>query len=781
MNKNLKASFYIGLFLLSFCLLASQLLLTRILSLVFLYHFVFLIVSVVMFGLTIGTLIIYLGNKTFRPENTLDDVARFSFYSAAALLLSFLGMFYLPAVFAQGHHDDTLRIIYCCFPILLLPFVLWGIAFSLLLTRFPETIGKIYAVNMFGSAAGCIGAYFILNAFNAPAAIFVLSALCLLAAVFFKAAKEIKDKFFIAFTCVVMAVVLAIGFYNQQKNDIYPLWIKGSISLKLPMYSKWNFFSNVSIGTPSFKPFGWGYSPKVFEKPVKTKELMILIDQGAGTVLTQFHDLSDLKYLKYDISNMAHHIRPSDSVLILGSGGGRDLLSAVLFKAKKVDGVELNKDIIDIVLNKFAYFSGSIKNYPQIKIYNNDGRTFVTRSESKYDLIQSSLVDSFSAAGTGAFALSENSLYTKEAWTIYLSHLTDNGILTFSRWYSSQPFEIYRLLSLAQGALKAIGIKDAQNHIALVRTKTTSFRLNVGTILVSKSGFTQGELDRLDQVSKYFDFEVVLTPHKAIDPNFKKILNENYQLEKSDADISPSTDDKPFYFYFSHLKNFFSSVPIGEGTVILRQVSLFIIFFGVSFILFPLFFTPQDKGFDKLKFWPGLYFSSIGLGFMFLEIPLIQRLGLFLGHPVYGLTVVLFSLLLACSLGSYYAPKVGVLRVKGIVFPALLFLILCSAFVLPTVLSEATAQSIPIKVLISALSVGLIGLFMGMPFPTGVAVTSKTNQTPLIFYWAINGFASMCAAAFATISLINLGFKITILIAFFFYLMAAYALRKSSA
>ena len=460
------------------------------------------------------------------------------------------------------------------------------------------------------------------------------------------------------------------------------------------------------------------------------------------------------------------------------------------------------------------------------------------------------MVDAFSLSATGSFALSENNLYTKEAWIIYLRHLTDKGVLTFSRWYLDDPFEVYRLLSLAQSALKEIGIEgDIRSHVVLARTKTSSFMgdgsvakiklsridsikgtkldpdnkngiweevalgmvrlkshyvlkerdapkvpksdidkinailqepLRVGIILVSKTAFSTQELAALDKVSHDLDFEVVLDRDKSADENFDRILNGNYQLNNSKADISPTTDNRPFYFYFSNFENFFSSKPIGQGTVVLRQTCFLIIVLGFLFIFFPFIFTPQRRGFDQIEFWPSVYFTAIGWGFMFLEIPLIQRLGLFLGHPVYGLTVVLFSLLLACGAGSFIASKINIRQVLNISFPGLLFLILCMDFGLPAILWQATEQVIPVKILLSGISVILIGVFMGMFFPTGVSVVMRNVKTPLIFYWAINGFSSMCAAAFAAIFLINLGFHITLVFAFIFYFVAFYALRKQA-
>jgi hypothetical protein len=846
MNKTLTGFFYAGLFLLSFSLLACQILLTRILSLLFSCHFVFLVISVVMFGLTLGSLLVYRNKGHYDPQKSFDTISRYSFYSAASLLLNYLSLFYLPSfLIHKGLTSES--VIYIYVPLLAAGFVFFGVVISLLLTLYPEKIGRVYAVNLLGSAAGCIGAYFILNNFNGFSAACVLVILCLLASLLFSF--NTKDRRQVLFYEFSLLLVIFAGCFNQSRDAVQPMWAKEMFFTTPPLYSKWNFFSYVSVIQPAHTPFGWGYSPKVRDIPIRTREAMILIDEGAGTALTKFKDISDLNYLKYDISNLPYHIRHYDSVYVIGVGGGRDLLAARLFGAGKIVGVELNKDIMDITTGKTFGFAGNLKNFPQIEMHNDDGRAFIARSHARYDLIQSSLVDTFSASAMGSFALSENNLYTKEAWIIYLRHLSDKGVLTFSRWYMDDSREIYRLLSLAQSALNEAGIKgNIRDHVVLARTKASDFvdltaavprskflgmtsikgtiadpdnkngiwedvsptavhlkarrsfkagdlnkiapediskmyslvqsSENIGTILVSKAPFSAAELDALEKVCRDMDFQVMLDGRKSEDGNFDRILNGDYRLSNNRADVSPTTDDRPFYFYFSNLRSFFSARPIGPGAEVLRQTSGIIVILGVLFILFPFVFTPQKSGYGRIELWPGVYFTAIGLGFMFLEIPLIQRLGLFLGHPVYGLTVVLFSLLLACGAGSYAASRTSMGRILSVSFPSLLFLILVLAFGLPALLWQATEQIIPVKVFLSGVCVFVVGLFLGMFFPTGVSVVSRDRQAPLIFYWAINGFASMCAAAFAMIFLINLGYRATLMFAFLFYLTAFYALTR---
>jgi hypothetical protein len=739
----LSKSFYAGVFLLSIGMMGAQFLLTRILSVVVWYHFVFMIISIVMFSLTAGTLLIYFFSRIFSFQKTMKHITQCVVLCGIAIFVTFISLFYLPGILVSVCHFDMQDIVHWYFPILIIPFFMMGMAFSLILTRFPQSIGKIYGVNLIGSAVGCLAAYVILNSFNGASTVLIFSAIFLLAAICFAVNIPGIKKNFLCFLGILISCFLAGAIINQQTDGIQMIWNKDRYNYNLPIYSKWNFFSQVSVRIPSFYPFGWGYSPKVWNMPIKTQELMIVIDEGAGTVITEFKDIADLDYLNMDISSLVYYIRPPKVALIIGAGGGRDVMAAVINGASKVIGVEINNDVINIAYHKI---NNLILKFPQIQIRNDDGRSFIARSSDHYDLIQASLVDSYSAASSGAFALSENSLYTKEAWVAYLRHLTPTGVLTFSRWHTKNAMEIYRLLTLTKSALHEVGIRDYRDHILLARARGNELWPDVGTILVSLTPFTDQEIKEFQKISNDMEFEVTLTKYKSFDPVFERIFEgdgDTYRFPSVRGNIDPPTDNKPFYFYFSDFKNFFNDVAEGEGPRILKAVTLLIIFFGVCFLLVPFLIVPQSRGLDKIQFLPTLYFSSIGFAFMFIEIPLIQRLGIFLGHPIYGLTVVLFSLLLSCGLGSIYSKKVQSMSHFRILARILLVMILLIAFLLPVVIQETMSVSVAIKIFISLLSVSCIGFLMGIPFPLGVTKVSLRPQTPLIFYWAVNGFASM--------------------------------------
>src|SRR5207247_1928107 len=252
-----------------------------------------------------------------------------------------------------------------------------------------------------------------------------------------------------------------------------------------PLYEKWNSFSRIRVRpSPTANPLGWGLSP-AFRPARPVRQLILDIDAGAATVLTEFHgNLEEVQHLRYDVTSLAHYLRRGARVLVIGAGGGRDVLAALVFDQTSVVGVEINEEILRAVTETFGDFTGHLERDPRVHFVNDEARSYIARQRERYDIIQASLIDTSAATAAGAFVLTENSIYTADAWKVFLDHLAPGGILTFSWFYFTDlPAEMYRLTSLARAALLERGIRDVRAHVVLVRQKTTGKR--VGTILVS--------------------------------------------------------------------------------------------------------------------------------------------------------------------------------------------------------------------------------------------------------------------------------------------------------
>jgi hypothetical protein len=384
------------------------------------------------------------------------------------------------------------------------------------------------------------------------------------------------------------------------------------------------------------------------------------IDSVAATALTKFDkNPAELDFLKYDVTNAAHWLRKKADVLVVGVGGGRDILSALVFDQNSVLGVELNHDIIKSVNGDFGDFTGHLDQHPKVTFVNDEARSYIARQNDTFDIIQISLIDTWAATAAGAYVLSENALYTVEAWKLFLDRLRLGGLLTVSRWYDDKYThgETYRLASLATTALKEHGISQPQLCQAMVRCD------KIGTILVSNKPFTQADLEAIDDLARRMDFEIVYAPHHKNNPTFDKIVsgvNLAELVKDFPVNISAPRDDSPFFFHVLRLSDLFKKSIWKSGidgwfnvkAVLLLGILTIVVFvLTVMFIILPLIVKGNiGRRLDSVPFV--LYFAGIGLGFMFIEISQLQSLIIFLGHPTYSLSVVLFSLLLSTGMGS---------------------------------------------------------------------------------------------------------------------------------
>src|SRR5206468_7955533 len=258
------------------------------------------------------------------------------------------------------------------------------------------------------------------------------------------------------------------------------------------------------------QPFGWGLSPR-YRAQQEIGQLYLDIDSGAATVITKFDgNLNAVEHLKYDVTALAHYVRKPTSVLVIGVGGGRDILTSLVFGHQRIVGVEINPDILGVLTNRFTEYAGRLQQNPAVTLVNDEARSYIARTPEKFGIIQASLIDTWAASSAGAYVLTENGLYTKEAWRTFLDHLAPDGILTMSRWYyEAQPAETLRLTALATSSLMDIGVADPRQHIIIVRNQ------DVATIMVAKRPFSAADIDTVTTISKAMEFQPVLTPRFA--------------------------------------------------------------------------------------------------------------------------------------------------------------------------------------------------------------------------------------------------------------------------
>jgi len=762
------------------------------------YHFAFVAISVAMFGMTCGALMVYLFPSFFSRERVRFCLATASIGFAVAIVLSLLTHLAIP--FRTDLSFVTVYAIALNYFILSVPFMLSGVVVCLALTKFPKQLSSLYAVDLGGAALGCGLLVLIMKIADAPSAVVASAVLAGIGAVFFSsdsAKTEIQRIAVVASVMMAALVVMNVYMASIGRPPLRLVWVKGSFE-QLPLYMKWNSFARISVVEHDASPFGWGLSDEYRGKQ-KVRQLGMQIDATAGTVLTQFEgNLDTLDYLKYDITNFGHHLRHDKRVLVVGVGGGRDVLSALCFRQKSVLGIEINEDVLDAVNKKFGSFTGHLDNIPGVFFVNDEARSYIARSEDRFDIIQVSLIDSWASTAAGAFVLAENSLYTVEAWQVFFQHLTRDGFLTFSRWYfPDNPTEIYRLTSLAIASLLASGIDRPRDHIVLIGKRNRTGNANtvgVATILVFKEPVTARDVDSVEELANRLKFEVLLSPRASADETFHKISSakDAQQFTKNFAvNIEAPTDDTPFFFNMLRARDMFNplywtgpaATSVGtlafntRAVAILGILMLVVLFLTGMFIVGPLLFTTTRDalgGTTPLM----LFFSAIGFGFMMIEISQMQRLTIFLGYPTYALSVILFSLLLSSGLGSWCTNKVdpnGDSRAPAVMAATLLTILVVFGLVTPYAIKIFEASSTLVRIVVATAVLFPIGFFMGTAFPLGMKLALCRTPYVAPWLWGMNGATSVVASVFAVAIALAWGISTVFWTGFFCYVAAVLA------
>jgi len=782
-----RAHIYAGLFLVTLATLMLEVLLTRIFSVILWYHFAFVAVSVALFGMTLGAVIVHLTPRYFSGPALAARLAGasllFGLTTAAALAAALTLEFKAPALRSELAPLAPLYLLVA------VPFTFSGIVVSVALTRFPQRVNRLYAADLIGAALGCTAVIGLLNVLDAPSAVIAVGAVAALGAVFFSLGARASSMR--AAAALLTVALIAFALFNASSKALHVRWVKGAPAPKV-LYERWNAFSRIAVSDYADTPVGW-YGANV-DRSYAVKQLWLDIDANAASVLTRFTgDLKPLGYLPYEIAAAPYWLRPNADVLVIGAGGGRDILTALTMHQKSVTGVEINGDIVRAVNDRFGGFTGHLDRIPNVRIITDEARSWIDRSDQKFDIIQCSLIDTWAATAAGAFVLSENSLYTQQAWVSILKHLTPRGVFSVTRWYFYRaPGEIMRCLSLARASLEQLGVRDARRHLAVVRCMRDAegnfVRDGVGTVLVSRSPLSGDDVRRLDAYARRVGFDLVLSPAVCGFPLFEQLLSAPALSDFTASfylDISPPTDDRPFFFHMLRLRDWAAPRPLMEqGKVamhlqaisVLGRLLLTTVILALLFLIVPLALSYRRERYPLRSLAPGLlFFAAIGLGFMLVEISQMQRLIIFLGHPVYGLSVVLFGLLGASGVGSLVAGGIALENPRpwrriAVVMAALLAVLVLFGFVTPTLTAAARSWPTAQRVLLATGLLVPIAFLMGAPFPLGMKLASRSARAPTAWYWGINGATSVVASVAAMALALTVGISAT-----FFVGVACYA------
>jgi hypothetical protein len=776
----------VGIAAVSGALLMTELALTRIFSVTMYYHFAFLAISIALFGLSASGVLVYVLRRPLASIPTGQLLTTGAIVHAAATLIA---LFFLVRIrVGLNYSPRNLALMLSIYLLATLPFLTGGTVISVAFARLTSRINLLYAADLIGAAAGCLALIPLLNTFGAPGVVLVAAGLSLAAAVCFtSASSRVRVA---AIGAAVLVVPLAAHLAGIRPFDVHDT--KGHEGDRV-LFSKWNSFSRIAVYDRAHGD--WSLSPKFTGSRGESR--FMDIDSAASTpILKGTGQVSDAAYLRYELTALAYQLaeRPGGfTALVIGPGGGRDLLSALVFGATHVEGVEINPIIVrDVMLGRFRDYSGNLYADPRVAIHVDDGRSFVRRSTTTYDVIQASLVDTWAATAAGAYTLTENSLYTSEAFGEYLDHLTDNGVLTITRWV----FDGLRLVSLAQEACAARGL-DPARHLAIVRHD------RVATFLLKKQPFTPQDVERLTTHASAMGFAVLYAPGvRAVDSgtdppemiqsrtsatDYARLIEATDRQRFIDAypvDIRATTDDRPFFFHTTRLADQFD-VAFGRSMLFGNGLSALLTLFGISaalvalFVVGPLVIGGGTPGAGWGR-WLA-YFGALGAGFMLLEVAMLQRFVLLLGHPVYSLTVTLFSLLLGTGLGSLLSRVVDEARIRRVTMSALIAIVLtalAARWIIPWLVDTAIPWPLSVRIAVAVALLVPVGILLGMALPGGMRLLSARRTDIVPWGWGINGAFSVVGATLAVFIAMNWGFSTTFLAAAGVYALAAVVFPK---
>jgi len=755
---------YLGLGFTTMATLILELSLTRIFSVVFYYHLAFLAISIALFGLGAGGVFSYVVSS--RPGSLYVKLG----WLAVVNSLCVVGSLWFILSRSANPGSLTLAAVYFAAA---LPFFLAGTVVSLAISEAIERIDRAYFFDLAGAAAGCLLLIPFLEGFGGPNTLIAAGVLfAISAAIWFNQAEAFRHR---AMAVLVALLLVGLMVVNGRRGRVLDIHVAKGQALPDEKFVAWNGISRIGV---SMTNGGWS----------------IVIDADAATGISPY-DWDNLKpedrfQLLHQGPGFPYAIRPGAKALVIGSGGGYDVARALASGSRDITAVEINPIIANSVMRgQFAAESHYIYTHPGVRVFVEDGRSFVRRSDEKYQVLQATLVDTWASTAAGAFALSENNLYTADAFTDYLSHLTDDGVLAFTRWGFDPPRESLRLLSLAMTALPRAGESDPARHVMVVREDTAKIQGwgALDTVLISRKPFSEADVAHARQIIAEAHMDEVYLPGDAPRNAFGQLLTSNDPSafwRDYPFDVSPVADDRPFFFYTVQPRDLWDYIATANRTSadfkVNRAVPLLFGLLAVSIsataliLILPRLLLgaslPKQGGIIGFL-W---YFICLGAGYILIQVALIQKFVLLLGHPTYALVVIVFSMLVASGAGSFFSRRV----VQGDdarlmrVLVAIAILVAALAFGARPLTQTAAVWPLPAKMLITVLAIAPAAFLMGMPFPSGLRRLEHAHAPSVRWAWSLNAAASVLGSAAAIFLAIYIGLRATLLVGGALYLCA---------
>jgi len=795
----------LGVFLLSAAALAFEVNLTRLFAVSQFYHFAFMSVSLALLGFgASGTLLGLVPDLTRRPARTLTASSwGFALTAVGSYLLTQRLPFDSYRVFLDPVQWGVLALHYLT---LSTPFLFAGTAVGLLLALRPRAAGRTYAANLAGSAVGCLFSVVTPSLVGAEGVVFLSAALAAVAALFFhlrpqtskpatlkrrtrrlESLKLLLPSAFLASVLVAVAI-RPLGFLEVRLSPYKGL----SYALQYPearlIFRGWNGFSRVDVveATAIRSLPGQGFACTGQPPPQRG----LFVDGDNLSPITRLRGSTDLVSLTDCLLTvLPYRLRPGARTLVIDPRGGFDLWVALAEGAAQVIAVEPNPLVVRAVRLQRDWTAVPY-DQPRVDLFVEEGRSYLARPGPRYDVILLSLPATYHPVTSGAYSLTEDYRETVEGFVAALERLEEGGLLVMVRWLQTPPSESLRAFALAAAAVERMG-GDPIRSLAALRS------YNQMLILARRGPFTSQEMDRIRRFAETRFFDLVYLPDIRPDEvnRFNVLPSPDYYLAftgllEADGrtawiatypyDVSPPTDDRPFFGHFFRWGQIRQVIAMaghvwqpfgGVGYLVLLGLLGVATAAAGVLVLLPLFGL-RPKGLPLRPagaFLRLIPFGFLGVAYLFVEIPLLQRFILFLGHPTYAMATVLGALLLFSGLGSLLSARVRLGRAMA----ALIGMVLVVGLLGREVVASLLGWPFPARLAVTVVGLAPLGVLMGMPFPALLARLQEENSTLVPWAWGVNGAVSVVASVLAAMIALSWGFGAVLAIGAGCYLGAA--------
>ena len=789
--------------LLSATALGYEILLMRLFSIIQWHHFAYMIISLALLGYgASGTFLAFVQARLLNhyPLALLINLALFGLTAMPSFLLAQQIPFNPEEILWNWREAVRLMFVYL---LLSLPFFFAANAIALTFSKFNKLITRVYAFDLFGAGVGSLGVILILYVIPPLGALSLVSALGMACIAVAAWELQLSKRLWIG-AAVLLSMAIAVwpespsGLVLSPYKDLsQTLRVSGARVIA----ERFSPMATLQVVENDRVPLRYAPGMSLNAGSSPPAQLGLFSDGGSmGSITRDSGDPQAVDFLDQLTSALPYHLQHAQRVLVLGAGGGMDVLQALYQDSEEIHAVELNPQVIELVSKDYAEFSGGLYSKPGVQLHTAEGRGFVSARDTHYDLIQIALQHSSGASSAGLYSLSESYLYTTEALRTYLGHLSPGGYLAISRWIKLPPRDTLKLFVTAIEALRSAGVEEPGKRLILIRGWQTS------TLLVKNGEFTADEIRAMRDFSQQRAFDVAWYHGMSADePNRFNIFREPYLYQAAQAllgphrqsfmeqykfNLQPATDDQPYFhnfFKWSTLKEILElrgqgGMPLLEaGYPVLLATLAQALLASSLLILLPLVFLKRRKqssdssGISQLRVVS--YFFAIGLAFLFIEIAFIQKFMLFLHHPLFTASVVLASFLVFAGLGSNWSKRYSMQKgygqgvkwaVAGILLTGTAYLLL-----LDTLFAWMVVWPTIARAAVSIVLIGPLAFFMGMPFPLALTSLGAGAGKLIPLAWAVNGCASVLSAVLATLLAIHLGFTLVVLLALLLYILAA--------